>query len=109
MLYYYKYLFFKNDEFELYLFSWFPHAKSPIHNHPEKGCFVKILDGTLTEEVFTNKKELKLINKQNLDTNSIGYRSGDYILHRIKNETNNIVKSIHIYFHQNFKVRTWNE
>jgi predicted metal-dependent enzyme (double-stranded beta helix superfamily) len=106
---YHKYLFFKNDEFELYLISWFPHAKSPIHNHPEKGCFVKILNGTLIEEVFLNKKELKFINKRNLDTNSIAYKSGDYVLHRIKNETNNVVKSIHIYFHQNFKVRTWNE
>lgn len=108
---YHKYLFFKNEEFELYLITWSPNAKSPIHNHPEKGCFMKVLDGTLSEEVFLNRKKIKLeqVNKKTLDTKSIVYRSGDYVLHRIQNETNNVTTSIHVYFYQNFKVRNWTE
>jgi predicted metal-dependent enzyme (double-stranded beta helix superfamily) len=112
---YHKYLFFKNADFEVYLITWFPLARSPIHNHPEKGCFVKILEGSLCEEVFLNKNEngngltVEKFNKKCLDSKSIVYRSGDYVLHRIQNETNNIATSIHVYFHQNFKLRTWEE
>ena len=107
---YHKYLFYKNEEFEVYLIIWFPHAKSPIHNHPENGCYLKILEGYLCEDIYCNKdNKIKLINKRYLDNTTVNYRAGNYILHQIQNETNNISTSLHIYFYQNFNLITYNE
>jgi predicted metal-dependent enzyme (double-stranded beta helix superfamily) len=107
---YYRYLVERNLEFEIYLIVWFPNAYSPIHNHPEQGCYVKILDGTLDEELYKNigNNQAQLIQQKTLQTNDINYKIGSTILHRIKNPSNNIVVSIHIYRPPNFKSRFFN-
>ena len=44
-----------NELFEIIIISWNYNQKSPIHNHPENGCLMKILKGSLTEEKYNNK------------------------------------------------------
>ena len=62
----------------------------------------------LTEELFDHKTNcVTLLNTKQLKTNDINYISGDSVLHRIKNETNYIAISIHVYFIHGFKLITY--
>jgi len=40
-----------SPQYDLLLCCWTPGQLSPFHGHPEQGCLVKILKGTLTEAV----------------------------------------------------------
>ena len=105
---YYKNLVEINDIIELYIITWNKHSFSPIHDHPENGCILKILDGKLCEELYINKstndaKYVELINKSTLNVNDTGYRIGNKILHKIININDGITVSLHIYSKPNYK------
>ena len=100
---YYKKLIHNNDKFELYLIFWSPYASSPIHDHPEQGCVLKLLSGELIEEVFTNKNNIiKFDHKNIISINNINNRYGNKILHKIINYDDFSV-SLHLYFPPKFK------
>lgn len=100
---YYKKLIHSNDKFELYLIFWSPYACSPIHDHPEQGCILKLLSGKLIEEVFVNKNNtIKFDHRNLINVNDINNRFGNKILHKIIN-LDNISVSLHVYFPPKFK------
>jgi cysteine dioxygenase len=100
---YYKKLIYNNDKFELYLIFWSPYASSPIHDHPEQGCILKLLSGKLIEEVFINKNNtIKFDNRNYISVNDINNRNGNEILHKIIN-LDELSVSLHLYFPPKFK------
>ena len=100
---YYKKLMHINDQFEIYLIFWSPFASSPIHNHPDKGCVLKLLSGKLIEEIYSNKNNYVEYQQTNiLNLNSVNNRFGNEILHKIIN-LENISVSLHVYFPPKFK------
>ncbi len=100
---YYKKLIYSNDKFELYLIFWSPYASSPIHDHPEQGCVMKLLSGQLIEEVFINKNNTINFDHRNIIfVNDINNRYGNEIVHRILN-LDNFSVSLHLYFPPKFK------
>jgi cysteine dioxygenase len=100
---YYKKLIYSNDKFELYLIFWSPYASSPIHDHPEQGCVMKLLSGQLIEEVFINKNNIIKFDHRNIIyINDINNRYGNEIVHRILN-LDNFSVSLHLYFPPKFK------
>jgi len=99
---YYKHLIYRDVEFEMFLIVWFPNAESPIHNHPDEGCWVKILSGELDEYIYSNlNNELSFIDNKKLLPNDINFKVGTNIVHKIKSL--NISSSLHIYLPPNFK------
>jgi len=102
---YFKKLLFKNSNFEMYLIIWFPNALTPIHNHPNNGCFVKMLDGYLIEDIYENigYQKAKFINSNLINKNDINYKESNFILHQIKNISSHNAVSLHIYLPPNFK------
>jgi cysteine dioxygenase len=100
---YYKKLIHSNDQFEIYLIFWTPFASSPIHDHPDKGCVLKLLSGKLIEEVYSNKNNIIKHDHTNIITvNNVNNRFGNKILHKIIN-LENISVSLHVYFPPKFK------
>ena len=105
---YYKKLIHINDQFELYLIFWSPFAKSPIHDHPDRGCILKLLSGKLVEEVYLHKNNnINLDHTNIININNINNRSGNEILHKIIN-LENISVSLHLYFPPKFKQNIFN-
>ena len=47
-------LVYQNDKFEIYVICWSNNCLSLIHNHPQRGCLMKILDGILEEELYSH-------------------------------------------------------
>lgn len=99
---YNKNVIFRNDDFELILISWDKNICTNIHNHPKNGCIMKILEGTLKEEIYKENNQNNTLVKKNT------YKKGDesYIhdslgYHKIINE-NQYSYSLHIYSPPNF-------
>ncbi len=91
--FYEKYYLFENTNFSLVLIKWNKDSSSKIHDHPDKGCIMRILRGSLKEETYSlklNKISINIINKD-----KIGYKQGKKILHKIIALEDTI--SLHVY------------
>jgi len=94
---------FSNDDMELIIISWNNNQISGIHDHPENGCLMKILQGELDEHNYEIKaNKLNLLNVRKCKEDSIGYQEGSTGLHDIVNKDNKTV-SLHIYSPPNYK------
>jgi len=101
---YHKHLVYKNDKLELYIITWMPNASTRIHDHPDKGCLVKVLQGELIETEFINETSIIYKNTNILKKDDIGFKIKNDILHKINNNTQYIVVSLHIYSLADFKI-----
>ena len=92
-------LVYKNEEIEVYIITWFPNSQSAIHDHPEIGCIVKILENSLNEDIYelNTYNKATFIKTTKLNVNSISFKSGNKILHKIINPNNSISVSLHVY------------
>jgi len=86
---------FRNDFFEIIFITWGAKSKSPIHDHPENGCILTVLDGNLIEERYNPQGELYSNNF--LKSGDIGYMENYIGKHRITNPNDRNVYSFHIY------------
>jgi len=104
---YIKRLVYNNKEYEMFIVSWMPYKKSTIHDHSENGCLYKILEGNLDEEKYSFDKSLKLLEKTKHREGDINYIDNDTCLHRMVNNTNKIVHSLHIYSPPNYSIKSY--
>ena len=84
-----------NTIFGMYLIAWNSFCHTSVHNHPEGGCLMKILDGSIKEQRFMNAESFSIINTLNKD--DVSYIHDDIGLHRILNENNTTSYSLNIY------------
>lgn len=91
---------FSDENIEMIVICWNNKQQSGIHDHPNNGCLMKILQGEITEECYNNKLELIKIN--NNKVNDIGYQEGNNGIHNIINSNNKSI-SLHIYSPPNYK------
>ena len=101
---YYKKLIYSNTQIEIFVITWMPGASTRIHDHPTKGCLVKILEGELIEDEFNNDNIVIFKNRNILKKDDIGFKINDNILHKINNFTDKLTVSLHIYSMPNFKI-----
>ena len=69
-----------NKYLDCFVICWEPHQESPIHDHPEKGCIFKILQGQIQEDTFKDKKHIssRLLKKDNIS--SIDNKKGKHCM-----------------------------
>jgi hypothetical protein len=91
--FYEKYYLFENKSFSLVLIKWNKDCFTKIHDHPEKGCIMRVLNGSLKEESYSVK--LNLISTNILNENKLGYKKGNRILHKIIALEDSV--SLHVY------------
>ena len=89
---------YRNHLFEISVLCWQPGQQSTKHTHPKNGCLMKVLEGSLVEEIYILDKVQKNVYKEN-DVTFI--RGGQE--HSIKNnsKTKNLV-TLHIYSPPNY-------
>jgi predicted metal-dependent enzyme (double-stranded beta helix superfamily) len=85
---------FRSADFEIIVLCWQFEQGSPIHNHADRGCLLKVLEGTLSEERFLEDGEQIT---QNYAVGSITYIDNLIGLHRIRNNFSPTAISLHIY------------
>jgi hypothetical protein len=78
------------DDVEIVIIKWGLHATTPPHGHPEGGCWLAVLEGSLMEELpHMGRSEIV----------SIGYRRGPADVHIIRSVGDIPAMSVHIYDH----------
>ena len=78
---YTKYIIYSCDDFDIVLIKWQKDSFTRVHDHPDKGCIIKVLSGELIEECYDNY--LSLMNFNVLTKNMIGYKIGKKVLHKL--------------------------
>jgi cysteine dioxygenase len=93
-----------NEIFEILIICWNNNQKSPIHDHPEKGCLLKILEGILVEKCFDIVDDVLTETTNNiLIKDKISYQEGSFGLHEINNPQNDCCSiSLHVYSPPNY-------
>lgn len=93
-----------NGKYNLMLICWNNGQASSIHNHAGSHCFMKICDGTLTEELYckpdevTEGQKLKPCKVTPLQTDDVAYISDMIGMHRIANASHTVpAVSLHLY------------
>jgi hypothetical protein len=89
----------KNDVVELMIISWEIDQKTLIHDHPENGCIMKVVQGCLVEDKYSDDGEIWL-SATFIGENDISFSKGKEITHKIKGICQSV--SIHIYSPQNY-------
>jgi cysteine dioxygenase len=84
----------KNDYYEVILICWSPNQSSGIHDHPTRGCLLKLLQGKLTEVLYN--KDLTIKSSAIISPGDISYQEGAVGIHNIINMDTESV-SLHIY------------
>ena len=82
----------RNEHIEIFVITWNTNQASKIHDHPEKGCILKVLLGEIHEKRYkkdNNKDNNKLIftGETTFYENNIGFQIGSNELHKITNIT----------------------
>ena len=75
--------------------TWLPGQFAKIRNYPKNGCIIKILNGQLHEEIFT--EALTLISEKYLQVGRTSFMSDILGLRSIENNTNDMTISLHVY------------
>jgi len=96
---YKKNLVYRDNNFEMFVVCWLPNQKTKIHNHPEGGCLLKILEGNMIEELYD--KNFVLQENNNLVMSDVIYIDDSIGIHKMKNNEENTI-SLHIYSPPNF-------
>lgn len=94
----------QNDKLEMLLLCWSDGQMSGIHDHPENGCIMLVLDGKIREDVYYINKCGKIILKKKLisDKNKVYHKKGKRGLHNIVNINNGKSVTLHIYAPPNY-------
>ena len=80
---------------------WSPGKGSPIHDHGNAHCLMKILRGNLTETRYNFPESaqgdgpMKVISKKTYKENQVAYMADELGLHRVTNEGSDFAVSLH--------------
>jgi len=84
---------------------WSPGQGSPIHDHGNAHCLMKILKGTLTETRYDfpdeddMEKPMQVKSEQAYTENEVAYMADDLGVHRIRNLGSDFAVSLHCGLH----------
>jgi len=81
------------EDFDMYTISWMSGQMSPIHDHPQYGCIMFLISGTLEEKLYN--KKLELVKTTIIKGPYIGYIDNKIGFHSIKCIDKAV--SLHIY------------
>lgn len=88
---------FSNDLFDVILICWNKGQSSRLHDHPENGCLLKILQGSLQEELHTfDDNKTEYIGTKIINVDDISYMEKSHKLHKISSLNEQAI-SLHIY------------
>lgn len=100
-IHYKKIKIFNNDIFDIFIIIWNYNQGTKIHDHAFNGCYLKVLKGSIEEQIYDNN--LKPIKNNVLQINDIGFMKNDIGYHTIKNKHNDVAVSLHVYNPSGYK------
>lgn len=92
---------YSNEIFEMILICWNENSETKIHDHPDNGCIMYLIEGKLEEQLYN--KELILSNISPINKKNSSYMDNNIGYHKIKCLDKTI--SLHIYSPPNYKMQ----
>ncbi|KAI9167043.1 Cysteine dioxygenase [Paramyrothecium foliicola] len=93
-----------NGKSNLLVLVWSPGKGSPIHDHGNAHCLMKILQGSLTETRFAfpesqeqEQGPMRVISEKTYHENAVAYMADELGLHRVTNRGSDFAVSLHLY------------
>ncbi|KAK4223760.1 RmlC-like cupin domain-containing protein [Podospora fimiseda] len=92
-----------NGKSNLLVLVWSPGKGSPIHDHGNAHCLMKILRGDLTETRYAfpeNEEEeapMQVISEKTYKENQVAYMADELGVHRVWNKGKDFAVSLHLY------------
>lgn len=90
-----------NGKFNLLILCWNTKQQSPIHDHSNSHCIVKVLDGELTESLFDwpeGTGSVKLRSENTHGANAVTYMHDKLGLHRMSNKSD-VTRSVSLHLY----------
>lgn len=81
----------------LTLIRWEPHFRSPKHGHPDRGCLLKVLSGTLLETRYDPVDPECVIEKYHLFKGGMAFIHDALAYHVVENPSPLPAVSLHLY------------
>jgi predicted metal-dependent enzyme (double-stranded beta helix superfamily) len=107
---------YRDEELEILLICWMPGQKTPVHDHPDQGCLVRVLAGELHETLYNlgvryasadDKQSyfdhgypegtLRAAKHRSIGQGAVSYLCGDRGVHRLWNKSEAPAMSMHVY------------
>ncbi|KAI0872209.1 RmlC-like cupin domain-containing protein [Hypoxylon argillaceum] len=91
-----------NGKANLLVLVWTPGKSSPIHDHGNAHCLMKILHGNLTETRYDfpdgdKEKTMEIKSERVHKENAVAYMADELGLHRMSNHGSDYAVSLHLY------------
>lgn len=91
-----------NGKANLLVLVWTPGKSSPIHDHGNAHCLMKILHGNLTETRYDfpdgdKEKPMEIKSQRVHKKNAVAYMADELGLHRMSNHGSDFAVSLHLY------------
>ncbi|KAI0100564.1 RmlC-like cupin domain-containing protein [Nemania sp. FL0031] len=91
-----------NGKANLLVLVWTPGKSSPIHDHGNAHCLMKILHGNLTETRYDfpdgdKEKSMEMKSERVHGENAVAYMADELGLHRMSNHGSDYAVSLHLY------------
>lgn len=99
---------FIDEQVEIRLLCWNKQMVSDLHDHPKDGCVLKVVEGSLVEELFS-MKPFQLLQSSALTTGDLSYIDDQKGIHRILNQTDEPAVSLHFYVPPGYEPQLFDE
>ncbi|KAK3352944.1 RmlC-like cupin domain-containing protein [Lasiosphaeria hispida] len=91
-----------NGKSNLLVLVWSPSKGSPIHDHGNAHCLMKILRGNLTETRYSfpegeAEQPMRVISEKVYAENEVAYMADELGVHRVWNQGSDFAVSLHLY------------
>jgi cysteine dioxygenase len=100
---YQRVVLFSRESYDIYLLCWLKGQASPIHDHPDNGCLLRVMEGQLDEQQFRVEPGdgLSPLGGGRLAAGDLSYLERQSVVHRIEALTDTV--SLHIYSPPNYR------
>ncbi len=86
----------RTGEWELLLMIWGPRTITPIHDHNDSRCWMRLLAGKLKEEIYSGESPQLLTENHFTDNGSL-FIEDERGFHRLRNDNESVSVSLHLY------------
>ncbi|KAH8750589.1 RmlC-like cupin domain-containing protein [Diaporthe sp. PMI_573] len=91
-----------NGKSNLLVLVWTPGKGSPIHDHGNAHCVMKILRGSLTETRYEfpdsdRAQPMRMLSERTSKENDVAYMADELGLHKVENKGDDYAVSLHLY------------
>ena len=88
----------KDSNIEMLVLCWDHNQESGIHSHPKNGCIMRVISGSVKEEVYEKfEGNVECVGYNIPSNNDVGYREGENGLHNIINISEGKTVTLHVY------------